>query len=180
MTCGVTVGCMAAFDADAGRTHPADYDLLVDGFVHLFHRPDVLDDTVALLEGLGYDVVRVAAVAWTGEGDLHRDLAAALDFPAHYGNDLDALDDCLGDVVAYDYATSRDATGFALVLTGYDHFAARQPVVAHTMLDIFATRARSGALIGHRMICLVQSDDPQLSLDPVGAQPVRWSHADGR
>ncbi len=171
---------MAAFDADAGRTHPADYDLLVLGFVHLFRRPDALDDTVALLEGLGYDAVRVDARAWTDDEDLHRDLSAALSFPPHYGGNLDALNDCLADVVAYEYATSRDATGFALVLTGYDHFAARRPAVAQAVLDIFATQARYGALIGHRMICLVQSDDPDFTVDPVGAQPVHWGPADSR
>ena len=32
------------------------------------------------------------------EDDLHAYLAARLDFPAYYGNNLDALQDCLGDI----------------------------------------------------------------------------------
>ena len=34
------------------------------------------------------------------------------------------------------------------------------------------------ALIGHRMICLVQSDDPSIQFDPIGATPVLWNDAE--
>lgn len=33
-------------------------------------------------------------------------------------------------------------------------------------------------LIGRRMICLVQTDNPRLSFDPVGATPVVWNEAE--
>jgi hypothetical protein len=112
------------------------------------------------------------------EAELHRDIAAALDFPGYYGRNLDALNDCLRDVVTYDYGTSREATGLVLVFTGYDAFAGRCPRAAQTVLDILADRARSAALIGHRMCCLVQSNDPTIRFDPVGAMPVMWNDAE--
>ena len=42
--------------------------------------------------------VRISAARWQTPADAHRALAAGLDFPAHYGNNLDALHDCLTDL----------------------------------------------------------------------------------
>jgi hypothetical protein len=65
-----------------------------------------------------------------------------------------------------------------LVFTGYDKFAARCPRAAQIVLDIFAAQAENTALIGHRMMCLVQSDDPDIEFEPVGAMPVMWNMAE--
>ena len=46
------------------------------------------------------------------------------------------------------------------------------------MLNIIADQARSAILVGNRIICLVQSNDPQLSIEPVGALPVMWNDAE--
>jgi hypothetical protein len=168
---------VAAFESDADLTRPADYLLLVNGFVQLFRRTSALDETVTTLDGLGYDVVRADASGWQNDDDLHRDLAAVLSFPDDYGRNLDALNDCLGDVVSYSYGTSAEATGFALVLTGYDRFAGHRPATAQAALDTFARQARAGALIGHRMVCLVQCDDRATAFAPVGGQPIAWHDA---
>ncbi len=37
--------------------------------------------------------MKVDASGWTTEQDLHRDIAAALDFPDYYGRNLDALNE---------------------------------------------------------------------------------------
>ncbi len=76
---------------------------------------------------------------------------------------MDALNDCMRDVVAGDYGADLNATGFVMVLRRYDVFAAFEPRAAHAVLDIFADQARNGALVGHRMMFLVQSDDPYLN-----------------
>ena len=34
----------------------------------------------------------------------------------------------------------------------------------------------TGTVLGHRMLCLVQTDDPRLEIEPVGSQPVIWNH----
>ncbi|MFF4016335.1 barstar family protein [Streptomyces sp. NPDC001843] len=112
------------------------------------------------------------------EADLHRDVAAALDFPGHHGRNLDALNDCLRDVEAYECGTTREATGLVLVLTRYDRFTRAQPRAAQVVLDIVADRARGAALFGHRIMALVQSDDPDIAFEPVGAMAVMWNGAE--
>ena len=122
--------------------------------------------------------MHVEATAWTTEQDLHRDIAAALSFPSYYGHNLAALNDCLSDVGSMEYGTSPAVTGLALVISGYDKFYAIEPDLAHSLLDIFARQARHAALIGHRMMCLVQTDDPQIAIAPVGAMPVEWNQSE--
>jgi RNAse (barnase) inhibitor barstar len=157
---------VAPFDLDAelGR----DFHLIKNGPVTLHRQPEILD----WLAGHGYQLVRLDAGAWTTQADFHRDVGAALDFPDYYGNNLDAFNDCLRDVAMYTYGANRDATGTVLVLAHYDAFTRREPRAAAAILDVFANAARWGMLFGHRMLCLVQSDDPDLHFAPVGATPV--------
>lgn len=169
---------MAVFDRDADLRHDLDFRLVVNTFVTLFRRMEILERTTGWLVEHGYDVVRLDASRWTDDAELHRDVSAALRFPDYYGRNLDALNDCMRDVVDYEYGTSPQATGLVLVLVGYDGFAGRCPRTAQTVLDIFADRARGAALIGHRMMCLVQSDDPHIQFAPVGAMSVLWNDAE--
>jgi hypothetical protein len=166
------------FDPDANLTEDQAYRLAMNSAVTLFRRPEALDETTGWLADHGYQLVRLDAGAWHSQADFHRDIQIALDFPDYYGHNLDAFNDCLRDVATYAYGASRDATGTILVFTGYDAFAAREPRAAQVILDIIAGNARHAMLFGHRMLCLVQSNDPNLDFDPVGATPVTWNSAE--
>lgn len=162
-------------------TSPADdraYQLARDGAVTLFWRQRLLDDTTAWLAEHDYQLVRLDAKAWTTPADFHRDVAAALGFPDYYGHNLAAFNDCMRDVAVYEYGARPDATGTVVVLTGYDAFARHEPRTAAVILDIIASTARSAMLFGHRLLCLVQSDDPDIAFEPVGATPVTWNLAE--
>lgn len=152
------------------------YRLAMNGFVTLFWRTEVLEDTVGWLVEHGYDVVRLPAAEWTSQADFHRDIRVALDFPDHYGDNLDAFNDCLRDLAT----RGGNGAGLVLVLAGYDAFASREPRAAQVILDVIADQSRTGALFGHRMLCLVQSDDPRLTFVPVGATAVGWNPEETR
>jgi len=72
-------------------------------------------------------------------------------------------------VVAFEYGTTREATGLIFAFTGYDTFAKHCPRESHVVLDIIADQARRAMLIGHRICALVQTDDPSTRFEPVGA-----------
>lgn len=150
----------------------ADVELLKNGPVTLYHRPEVLDAAVTALADLGYVVHRFDARRWVTRADFAEDVKRELGFPDHFGGNLDAFNDCLRDVAA------SGPAGVVLVFTGYDAFAGRDPRAAQAVLDIVADNARVGLLHGHRMVCLVQSDDRGLRFTPVGATPVEWAPAD--
>ena len=144
----------------------------------LFWRPAILDDTTNWLIAHGYQVIRIDAPHWATESDLHRDIAAALSFPNYYGQNFDALNDCMRDVVSQDDGWVPDTTGLALVFTGYDAFAGCCRRAAQIVLNIMADQSRSAALFGRRLMCLVQSNDPHIRFEPVGATPVMWNDAE--
>lgn len=169
---------MAAWDRDADLSRALDYRLVHNTFVTMFWRRSLLDDAVRWLAEHGYDVVTLDAGSWGSARDMFRGVARALDFPDYFGQNLDALNDCLRDVVSGDYGWRRDATGLVLVLTDFERFAALDRGTAQSMLDIVADRARGASLVGTRVICLVQSNDPRLAFEPVGAMPVLWNEAE--
>ena len=49
-----------------------------------------------------------------------------------------------------------------LAFAGYDSFAARCPRAAQIVLDIMADHSPSAALLGRRLMCLVQSNNPRI------------------
>lgn len=169
---------MSAFDPDSDLSGDVAFRLMAASFVRLFWRHAVLDQAIDWLLAHGYQVVPLDASAWTREEDLHTAIAQALEFPDYNGRNLHALNDCLGDVMAFEYGARRDVTGLVIVFTGYDTFAAHCPRAAQITLDIIAGQARTAALLGRRMCCLVQTDDPDARFDPVGAMPVLWNDAE--
>ena len=169
---------MASWDRAAELAHAVDYRLVHNTFVTMFWQRSLLDDTIRWLVDHDYDVVSLDAGAWRAAPDMFRDVAEALDFPAYFGQNLDALNDCMHDVAKCDYGWRPDATGLVLVLNNFDQFAAVARRTAQIMLDIFADQARAALLIGNRLICLVQSNDPRIAFDPVGAMPVMWNDAE--
>ncbi|MFJ4230790.1 barstar family protein [Cellulosimicrobium cellulans] len=121
------------------------------------------------LAARGFQVVILDAGSWSTGAEVHRDLSAALDFPAYYGRNLDALADCLSDVVAREYGWQPSAAGLALVFLGFDRFAAALPDLATALVDIVVTEARGAAEAGATMALLLQSDDRELGRDSMNA-----------
>lgn len=169
---------VASWDPDAERSHPVDFRLVNNTFVTMFWRSSLLDETVEWLRSHAYDVVEFDAGSWASDAEMYDDVAPALNFPDYFGRNLDALNDCMSDLASGDYGWRPEVTGLVIVLRAFDAFAAVDRRTAQSMLDIFADKARSAILIGHRIICLVQSNDPQLTFEPVGAMPVMWNDAE--
>lgn len=169
---------MAAFDPQAAPGRDRAFRLMINNFVTLFWRPALLDQTASQLTAHGYQVTRMDASGWRTEDDLHRDIAQTLLFPDYYGRNLDALNDCIRDVLDGRYGWDAETTGLVLVFTGYDRFAHHCPRAAQIVLDIMADQARSALLLGRRVMCLVQSGDPRIRFEPVGAMPVMWNDAE--
>jgi hypothetical protein len=169
---------VATWDSDAETTHPVDFRLVHNTFVTMFWRSSLLDETVDWLGSHGYHVVEFDAGSWDSDADMYDGVALGLNFPDYFGRNLDALNDCMRDVASGDYGWDADATGLVIVLRAFDVFTAVDRRTAQIMLDIFADQARCAILIGHRIICLVQSNDPRLAFEPVGAMPVMWNDAE--
>jgi hypothetical protein len=169
---------MAHFDSAAERAPQLDLALLRNGPVTLFCDHAVLESACVTLASLGYHIVRLDARSWADAQAMLDGVAGVLEFPAYFGRNLDALDDCLSDVASGDYGVPAASSGLVLVLTGFNAFATVDPAAAHALVDQYAKNSRGAMLFGRRMLCLLHSDDPHLTVPPVGATSVSWNPAE--
>lgn len=91
-----------------------------------------------------------------------------------YGRNLDALNDVMADVAMYERGSDPSATGTALLLANFDAFGQRDEATAHALLDIFAVQARMAMVVGHPMLCVVESREWH---EGVGSTPVMPVHS---
>ena len=160
---------MAGFSDTPDSYDRVDWDLLQNGPVNLYWRPEILNDDSQWLAQHGYTVHTFDASRWNTEVEMHLDIQPALGFPEYYGHNLNALNDCLSDV-----AIAEDV-GLALAFTHFDAFAERNPAVAHALLNIIANNSRRVLLLGKRLIALLQSDSSQFRTGPLGATYGNWN-----
>lgn len=139
-----------------------DWQLLQNGSVHRYGDRFGLDTASAHLAELGYMVHSLDADPWLDTADMHTALATALSFPGSYGRNLDALNDCLGDVGRYSYGSESNSAGTVLAIAGFDSLLDIDRPTALGVLDVFARQARLSALYGHAMLCLVETPSDEL------------------
>lgn len=146
-----------------------DWKLLERGAVALYHKSNVLSGDLAWFRQQHYTIHELNAATWTTPTDFHTDAQRVLGFPAHYTKNLASWIDCLAEMPV------PDESGTLLVFRRYDAFARSQSQLAQTILDSIETTSRRFLLTGRRLIALVQSDDPRIRFERVGAMPVTWN-----
>ena len=163
---------MAIFRNEPEEFQRLDWELLQNGAVTLYFRPQVLAADVDWLKDHDYRVDTFDCSLWMDQSEMHEALAYQLEFPNYYGRNMAALNDCMSDIEI------PDEGGRVLVFNKYDSFAAKVPHVAWSVLDIMESNSRQLLLFGKRLIVLVQSDDPAISFEPVGGHAVMWNRSE--
>lgn len=161
---------MAVFRDDADDFQRLDYTLLQNGSITLYYRAEFLAEDVSWLSTHGYRIDNFDCTAWQMKQDMLAAFASTLEFPEYFGQNLDALNDCLSDIDVLEKG------GRVLVFHRYDAFAARLPEAAWTVLDIIEINSRRFLLFGQHLITLLQSDDLQIQFNSVGGCPVMWNN----
>jgi RNAse (barnase) inhibitor barstar len=146
-----------------------DIRLLQSGAVALYHKHAVLSQDVTWLEQAGYRVHTLDAAKWTSASDFHGEAKRVLAFPDYYSGNLASWIDCLGELDV------PDNGGVVLQIRHFDAFARVEPQFAHTILDSIESASRRFLIVGRRLLALVQSDDPRIRFERVGALPVNWN-----
>ena len=146
-----------------------DWKLLERGAVALYHKPSVLSQDLAWFRQQSYVIHELDALTWTSPAEFHADAQRVLSFPSYYAKNLASWIDCLTELPV------PDESGMAIVFRRYDVFARSQPSLAQTILDSIETTSRRFLLTGRRLLALVQSDDPRIRFERVGAVPVTWN-----
>ncbi len=147
------------------------------GLVELYYRAEVLNRAIEELEKRDAAVVRLDAGGWSRDTALVA-LADALDFPDHFGRNLDALSDCLFDVVSGNCGFGDSRGTRVLAIYQFDSLATADPTFAHQLTEILFESAIMGLKLGRPFLVALQSDDPDLSLPSVGTTHIGWNGAE--
>lgn len=125
-----------------------------DPDVYLWHGAFSAADVRHTVEHAGWRFGHVDG--W--HGDRKKEFLAAvgeaLDFPEHYGQNFDALTDCLRDVRA------GDTHGTVLLWDGWGPFARHNEKAFSVALDVLGTRAR--AEHGGAFAVLLRGEGPEV------------------
>jgi hypothetical protein len=160
---------VAPFRDDPRERERLDWRILQNGAVALYHRASILQQDAAWLRQHGYVLYELDAGGWDTPAAFYRDAKRALGVPPEYGETLAIVVDALAEL---DVPVEG---GAALQIRRYDAFARTQRPLAQTVLDLIETTSRRFLLTGRRFLGLVQSDDPRIKFERVGAVPVVWN-----
>lgn len=151
------------------ETQRLDWKLLERGAIALYHKSSVLSADIGWFRQQKYVIHELNGAEWTTPDAFHGDVQRGLGFPEYYGKNLASWVDCLPEIQV------PDEGGVVLVFRRYDVFAKAHPSLAQTILDSIESTSRRFLLTGRRLIALVQSEDPRLRFERVGALPVTWN-----
>jgi RNAse (barnase) inhibitor barstar len=146
-----------------------DLRLLQSSAVTLYHKSSVLSQDVACLQQFGYRVYTLDAAQWKVAADFHSDARREFGFPEYYAANLASWIDCLGEL---DVPIEG---GVVMQFRHFDSFARAEPQFAQTLLDSIESASRRFLLFGRRLLALLQSDDPRIRFERIGAVPVNWN-----
>jgi hypothetical protein len=163
---GATPAAFAGVPTDRERL---DWALFQNGGVVLYHKHQVLTEHTAWLVREGYQLRELDAYGWTDARAFHHDVKRVFAFPSHYSSNLASLVDALAELEI------PPGGAVAVQMRRYDRFAKIEPHLAWSVLDALETTSRRLLLTGRRLLTLVQSDDPRIKFERVGAMPVNWN-----
>jgi RNAse (barnase) inhibitor barstar len=159
---------MAIFQNNPDEWQRLDWLILQNGAISLYWKKEVLENDLQWLQKEKYSIIYFDCNTWVDQKEMHKQLKEKLNFPDYYGENLDALNDCLSDIEIIN-------TGQVIVFQHMDRIDVK---TMYTLLDVFAINARLQLLFGKRLIVLCQVDNPTFQIDAVGATPVMWNGAE--
>ena len=129
----------------------------------------------------GWTIIDLDADGWADRDRLHADLADALDFPDHYGRNLDALADSLGDLAAGRLRVGPQEPGAVLVVRRLDQFLTQDPRTASTVVALLDGAGRKALRYGWPLAVFLQTEDPALEIPmphPPTSASVPWNRSE--
>lgn len=147
-----------------------DPDMLIleDGPIVMYHNTIILDKDLKWFEENRYEVLDINASKWTAK-NFHKKAKEAFSFPDYYGENLDAFNDCLGDML------NPKNRGLLIILRNFDDFAAHNASLTENLLDIISITSRRWLLSGSFLIGAIQSNDPDLDFNALGGIKPFWN-----
>lgn len=165
---------MAVFVDEPATYRRLDWGILQNSSISLYADSERFKQAIHWFRAHRYEIVSLDTEQWHSESDCYAALYKALKCPDDAAQNINALRDYLS------YLSSRiepsltieDDGGLLLALRNIEVVHERLPEFLRYLLDAFEENSRHALLFGLRWITLLQSNDPHLWFDPVGARPI--------
>ncbi len=139
---------------------------LVRGALGIVLDRAVLGQILSDLRARNYRVAAFDCRPWDPTSAADQ-LAEVLAMPPSLPRNLSTVGSWLSELARTDNPYGEPVLRLALVLGVYDDFLSRHRPEALSLLDAIAQATRMARLFDHRIVPLVQSDDPELTLGAV-------------
>jgi RNAse (barnase) inhibitor barstar len=162
---------MQRFPPDEATRNRLDFVTLRDGGVVLYRSDAILAEDLAWFRAEGYQVREFDGTKWKSKEDLLAQFDDALRFPPYFGFNLDAFNECLSE----DSVVPEG--GLVIVIRGIDSTVKTLGrTFAQNVLNLLSLASHEQLLYDQRLMFLLQSGNPRLEFETVGARPVCWNH----
>lgn len=143
------------------------FSILSNGAIAMYQYA-LADRDLKWLKENAYHVFDFDTQHWK-QNKAHAEFKHTMGFPHYYGKDLNAFNDCPGDM--YD----KDCKGVVLSFRHFDVFSNNEKLFCHHLLDLIALMSRKWLLTGQHLIGIIQSDKPYVFYDKVGGDQSYWN-----
>lgn len=141
--------------------------MMMNGSMSLYGQRSILEKDVEKIEAEGFEVFQFDCAAWDNEA-FHTDVAKKLSFPAYYGRNINAFNDCLSELEPVN-------TGILLVLCNYELFLTNYPELAIDLLEVIQINSWRFLLEEKGLMGFVQSNDLDIQIPAVGGMSPQWN-----
>lgn len=146
---------------------------LATGAVGMIYDRTVLGAVMGDLAAKDYRVAAFDTRRWTNPLAVGQDLGAALGMPESLPRTLPVVGSYLQELARSDEPYGDPCLRLVVVLGVFDDFLARHRATALLLLDELGQAARMAHLFDHRILVIVQSDDPDLEVVAVPMVAIR-------
>lgn len=144
-----------------------DDQILQRGAICMYHKLKVIEKDIEWFNNNRYQIVNMDASNWSPE-NVFKNIMKSFGFDG-YGENLDAFEDYLDDLRKEKYR------GLLLVFRGMGQLADKDKHLCEGILDVIAGTSRRWLVSGQRLICLLQSDNPDLYFEKIGGYNPSWN-----
>jgi len=137
---------------------------LATGAVGIIHDRTVLGAAMSDLQAKAYRIAAFDCRRWSNPLEAGQELGAALGMPESLPRTIPVVGSYLEELARSDAPFGDLRLRMAVVLGVFDDFLARHRADALVLLDELGQASRMAQLFQHRILVIVQSDDPSLDV----------------
>ncbi len=147
-----------------------DLDMLIlkNGSIVMYHNTVILEEDIKWFEKSRYEILDINVQNWNSK-NFHKKVKENFNFPDYYGENMNAFEDCLSDLLNKKYR------GLLIVLRNIDIIAEQDRNLTEGFLGIISSISRRWLLYSQFLIGAIQSNDPDIHFGTLGGEKPLWN-----